>query len=175
MLGTWYTASYRNYFDKYCTNPPYASCVQGGPVQDTTGWNHLRPAGNCAGPWGARSGSGVVRLPSIRPTRARSIVMFTHVAPNGHAISSTRSPRSTYWRKVPRTGTRWALCHQSPSLWRGQVERLKMTVSLIAEKVCLRWWFVLRWTIGMYVGVVISIVTGMRCCWMRRLSKKLLK
>ena len=39
--------------------------MQGGPVQDTTGWNHrLRPAGNCAGP--EVHGRGV-ELSSINP------------------------------------------------------------------------------------------------------------
>jgi hypothetical protein len=69
--------------------------------------------------------------------------MCTPVARKGHAISWTPSPRSTLWRKRPRTDTSWALCHQSPSLWRGQGELMKTTVSsIIAENVFLNWRFV---------------------------------
>ena len=92
------------------TEPPWAS------------WRRCWTLRCMAGEWSC--------VPSTRPTRAWSTVMFTPVARNGLAISSTRSLRSTLSKKRPRTGTNQGPCHRNPSLWRGQEDLAKMTVSL---------------------------------------------
>ena len=73
-----------------------------------------------------------VELSTINPAYVGKEYRYLYACTRaGHAISSTRSPRWTWWRKRPGAGTRRARCHRSPSSWPGREQPMKMMVSLI--------------------------------------------
>jgi len=73
-----------------------------------------------------------VELSTINPAYISKEYRYLYACTRaGHAISSTRSPRWTWWRKRPGAGTRRARCHRSPSSWPGREQPTKMVVSLI--------------------------------------------